>query len=155
MDQLSLQKSCKRKHLALNQTSLSHLQNTTPDLNIGWLLTGNGKMFNSDLNSKNLLVSASEQIDYAAGNISKTELDPVSIPGIEGEGRTFEISDRWLYPILKYGEHLASVRFRVKDYELVDPQKIYAVVTPKKVHITFLPIYSKWFTPPSCQQDAR
>lgn len=100
------------------------------------------------LNQSNYSGLANDKtIDYLAGNVLVVRNDattnqgityePIKVPGITGEARTFRINENNMEPVLIEGDFVTCKR--VEEYADIRDGQIYAVVTRNQdIHIGYL-----------------
>lgn len=107
--------------------------NSYNDLNVNWLFTNQGEMLLSNVNqanSNNILVPISAQAGYL-GEYGQEwinqEAQKVSVPGIKGDARTFEVRGDSMYPHIKNKDLVVCLPIE-RPHE-IKSGRIYVIVT--------------------------
>lgn len=81
---------------------------------------------------QNVFVAAEAQVEYAGkwGKKFARDLTYISIPGIEGDARTFEVYGNSMNPVLLSGDHVACTPCSLPE---VKAGQIYAIVMPQSL----------------------
>lgn len=98
-------------------------------INLNWLLTGEGEMFLSELESidGNYQVEADSFKTYTKADVKTFR--KVIIPGIEGKARTFEVVNDCMVPLLNYGDWVSC--HQVEQMQQLEAGRVFVVVTKK------------------------
>lgn len=103
-------------------------------LNPTWLLLGRGSMLIQDvitpinIHQVNVMVPAVAFAGYTAGWPDHVDgVEPIIIPGISGEARTFEIAGESMTPLLQPGDWVCCRR--LEDPKYIKPGQVYVVVS--------------------------
>ena len=105
-----------------------------PDVNIKWLLTGEGEMYTYQstrpigLENQNILVPTAAFAGYTAEwPQDRGEVTVLHVPGVKGPARTFEVSGDSMYPYLLDGDYVTCVQ--LEEIDRVRNNEVYVIVS--------------------------
>lgn len=105
-----------------------------PNINIRWLLTGEGEMYTYQstrpigLENQNILVPTAAFAGYTAEwPQERGEVTVLHVPGVKGSARTFEVSGDSMYPYLLDGDYVTCVQ--LEEIDRVRNNEVYVIVS--------------------------